>query len=583
MPETTTPPPHTSGVAGHIPMTPLQLSYLAGRDAAFELGGTGTHTYAEFEIEASLEEVQWTMDRLVARYEALRLVFDRTRGTQHVLSDPGPVPVHTLDLRDLSREETREELTRLRREQGAAARDPESWPLFGVTLVSLDPRTTQRRGQLLCLDLDGLSLDLFSVLSLRAELLELLRGEPVPDQRHEAPGAHRGQSHGEHSEHELLRLIQHVQQESAERAPSATGYWNEQIPLLPPPPRLPLISSPEAGIVTKFTTRRAHLSARQLTRISRLAKSAGFSEAAFWLAALSETMAEHCGQRRFSILVPCSVRHLLPEGHRKALGPFSSFVPVGVDWTSKPLQERLRKLRTAMLMAVAHHPGAGVELVTELAARHGRAGRSVLPVVLTVGTGLYEEGPDHDEPVFTASQTAQVYLDFRIFDAADGGVRLEVDSVDEVTGEELAQSLLAGFLSSAQRLADELKGDAPGGVELPGETAHLSWEPCVTPRGALEKVLASAVAECTGCFPVGRHDPLLDLTVGLKGLDNLVLSINDRLPGLSLTRMDLLAHSHIADLAGALAEDIPNIDDIAQASVEADQMIASYANAGEDP
>lgn len=100
-----------------FPLTPIQAAYLLGRGDQLDLGGVSAHSYVEYRLPtvfvalhgASLMSrvVGRIVDQLVARHDALRLVFDIASQTQRVLrnDDVPAYSVRSIDLREESDEE----------------------------------------------------------------------------------------------------------------------------------------------------------------------------------------------------------------------------------------------------------------------------------------------------------------------------------------------------------------------------------------------------------------------------------------------------------------------------------------------
>lgn len=254
----------------------------------------------------------------------------------------------------------------------------------------------------------------------------------------------------------------------------------------------------------------------------------------------------------------------------RAMGPFSTFVPVGIDWSAGSFHDRAGALQRTLWRSVANHPGAGPELVAELARMHGAGGRALLPVVFTSTLGLpLPDGPGPGRPRYTASQTAQIYLDVRLFDD-DGGVRLDVDTVDELFGHDDARTLVDELVDTARRTLDgPALWDRP--ASLP--TARAVWRPCVRPVTALDTVLVECIESVTGFFPLGIDDIITDLGVGLERADAVATEIASALPGTDVGRRDVLGGGTIANLGALLRARTPHIDTVAELSLEAARLM----------
>lgn len=546
--------------AASYPLTAVQRALLAGREPSFELGGVSTHTYAEFEGHFDIDRLRRALALVIARHDALRLVIDDRRSTQQVTTEPGPMPLRVVDARDLPADDVAGLIDEVRREFSHLIRPADASPPFGVTLVRLDETAS-----LMCLDVDGLTLDLQSVLLLQREIIRAYDATGAVSESSDAPERVSAPTPG------VLETSRAVDERWKTEEAKAVAYWSEAMPKLPPPPRFPLRTRPSEVGIPRFHTRSRHIDAHMWEEMKATARAHRLTPTALWGAILSEVVAARTRGNRFTITVPCTRRVPLHPDMNRMMGPFSTFVPVGIDWSSGSFHDRAGALQRTLWRSVAHHAGAGPELVADLARMHGAGGRALLPVVFTstLGLPLPDDGPGLGRPLYTASQTAQIYLDVRLFDD-DGGVRLDVDTVDNLLGHDDARALVDDLVDTARRTLDE---PALWDRHASLSTAHSVWRPCIRPAAALDTVLIECIESVTGLFPLGIGDTIADLGVGLERADTIAAAITTALPGTHVGRRDVLGAETIAKLSALLRTRTPHIDTVAELSLKAARLV----------
>ena len=136
-----------------FPLTPIQQAYWVGRQTG-SAGGVAYHIYCESEgsaLDPQRLEASWRA--VIARHEALRLVFTPD-GYQRVLPKVPDYVLPVEDLRALDEEARERRLVQVRAELSSACRSLEDWPLFEFRVFLLPGGRVR-----CCLDFDSLCLD----------------------------------------------------------------------------------------------------------------------------------------------------------------------------------------------------------------------------------------------------------------------------------------------------------------------------------------------------------------------------------------------------------------------------------------
>lgn len=85
-----------------FPLSPIQKSYLVGRDPVYDLGGINTHYYLEVELDETLDvtRLQNAWNEVIAHDDALRLVIS-AKGTQRVLESAPTYSIEVVELKSI--------------------------------------------------------------------------------------------------------------------------------------------------------------------------------------------------------------------------------------------------------------------------------------------------------------------------------------------------------------------------------------------------------------------------------------------------------------------------------------------------
>ena len=209
-----------------FPLTQIQQAYWVGRQAGYA-ASAAYHWYRESEGSAvDLQRLQASWRVVIARHEALRMVFT-SDGHQRVLPNVPDYVLPIEDVRALDEEAREQRLMQVRAELSSACRSLEEWPLFEFRVFLL-PGGRARY----CLDFDLLCLDGASLQIIFHDWKRL----------YEDPGS------------ELPALMPRgfeaivragIAARGTETHQSALAYWKSCCPSFDPVPALPLAISPD--------------------------------------------------------------------------------------------------------------------------------------------------------------------------------------------------------------------------------------------------------------------------------------------------------------------------------------------------
>ncbi|MEE3922531.1 AMP-binding protein [Micromonospora sp. BRA006-A] len=296
--------------------TEVQRAYWLGRRPEFTLGGVGSHWYWEFEGEqVDLERFEEAFNRVVARHDMLRAVFDDD-ARQRVLPE---VPRYRITVTDAGGDAYPIAVERMRDDLAHLVHDPAAWPMFAVRAVRSADRT--RIG----LSLDFLVLDALSIMIVLADLAELY-ADPA------AALPELGIT---------FRDCVVAGDPDPQRREAARRYWTQRLPHLPPGPRLPLARDPRQVDRPRFTRREGRLNDQAWSRLVARAAEHGVTPSTVVAAAFAAVLGRWSATPDFTLNLTLFDR---PATHPDI--PASSVTSPRCCWSrTRPNRESLRRRR----------------------------------------------------------------------------------------------------------------------------------------------------------------------------------------------------------------------------------------------
>ncbi|MEV0006394.1 condensation domain-containing protein, partial [Micromonospora sp. NPDC050980] len=432
----------------------MQHAYWVGRAGEQALGGVGAHFYNEFDgRQVDPSRLERAVRALVRRHDMLRARF-LDDGRQQITPDgawPG-LTVH--DLRDRTPAERDRRLGELRDTLSHRSLRVDRGEVFDIQL-SLLPEDHTR----IHVEIEMLVADAHSFRVLLADLAHLYDrpDEPLPPIDYSYP----------------RYLAVHARRREAARQ-SASVYWRDRLPDLPGGPELPVAVAPERVSGHRVTRHHHWLPGTDRDRLAARAREHGVTLPMVFLTAFAEVLAAWSSRQRFLLNLPLYDRTPYHPDVPLLSGDFTNLLLLEVDATDEvPFVDRARRLHEQFTRDVAHSAYSGVDVLRDLA-RH-RVDRAVLaPVVFTSALSLGELfGADvrtrFGDPVWTSSQTPQVWLDNQVTER-EGGLYLNWDVVAELFPAGVSEAMFDAYVGLLHRLVD---GDWSAPVGLPAGQAAV--------------------------------------------------------------------------------------------------------------
>ncbi|MBR1692653.1 MAG: AMP-binding protein [Lachnospiraceae bacterium] len=430
-----------------FPLTDVQYAYKIGRADGEVLGGVGCHAYLEFtgrEVSAGKLKNAWK--QLMEHHPMLRARFLQD-GTQVIMDRPYEERLTIRDLRNNS--EWEKELLRIRRELSHRKLKVEEGQVAGISLSLLPGGETK-----IHFDVDLLVADVQSLQILLRDLADAYAGKALPETSRDFNFA--------------KYLSKQKEEEKSEQA-EAKRYWDDRLADFPIGPQLPLRKHPSEVKQSRFTRRILELSKAEWDVLCRRAAKEQVTPAVLLLTAYAMVLERWSRTKRFVLNLPFFNRRTEQEGIEDAVADFTTLLLLEIDMRqNRTVSELLKAVSGQLAEDMKHVAYSGVSLQRDWARLHG-GGQSIAPVVFACNLGSPLVGSEckrqFGELTYMISQTPGVWLDFQVYEEADG-IRLCWDSVDELFPEGMISDMLQSldkvlhmFMQETQDPAFELLPD----------------------------------------------------------------------------------------------------------------------------
>ncbi|WP_223206495.1 non-ribosomal peptide synthetase [Streptomyces xanthii] len=398
-----------------FPLTPLQESYLIGKEPELQADAAGCHLYREFDVPAlDPDRLRDAWQRLVEHHDMLRSVV--TDDGRVRISDRAPeweMPVRE----SADRAAFGATATAVRARMSHHLFPADACPPFAVE-VTLGPDGTGRvHFGIDAMVTDGQGLDLLTA------QWEACYADP----RHTLPAPAASLS-----VRDCVVALDAARGGAAHRRD--LEHWVRRLGELPGAPGLFTDAEPERGAglsCVRRSSRTARLAPGEWDALRERAQALGVSPTSLVLTVFTEALDRHGDQRPYSLVVTTSRRPHLPSGADLLVGPFTATTFVeAVPSGRHSFEEAARLTHAGLWQAVEHSSVCGVSAQRALRGRD--AGPGPLPVVFTSmldTAGRPRERGFGAAPVYAVSQTTGVWLDHQMWEQ-DGALHVRWDTAD---------------------------------------------------------------------------------------------------------------------------------------------------------
>lgn len=420
---------HAVEGSAEFPMTGVQLAYLNGRNASFELGKYNAHYYFEIETPYSAEELEDAVRKVVKKHDAFRAVF-YPNGMQKVLEK---VPDYKIQVEKSSPQDFENDAQKIRKELSHHVYAHDKWPLFTFRILESGPK------RLLFVSFDLMVCDGDSMQIFFSDLGKILRHGNF-------------ESHLGYSYERYLRDLSHSKDEK--RYAEDKAYWQERIPNLPEYPHVPLAQ--KISSCTEYSMERLQtvIAKKTWAHFKEAAKAHRVSPAALLCTIYAKVLSHWSNQNHFTLNLTAFERKPFHSDVEKIIGDFTKLLPLELLMDEKDLWKSATDVQSRIMDGLEHLSYDGTEIMRELSKSRGLFGKAVLPVVFTC---VLFDAPENYYEILgklrhSISQTPQVFIDNQI---AEMGQKLYInwDVVKELFHPEIIRQIFTDFVENIRYVA----------------------------------------------------------------------------------------------------------------------------------
>lgn len=408
-------------------LTDVQRAYLMGRDDIFQLGGTSTHGYYEYEVELDLQRFLVALNKVIASQPMLRAVMV-PGGKQKILPRTTEYRMEIVDARAFSEEEYQAYILEERKKYSHEIFHPYTWPLFRIKAV----RRTDTKS-LLMFGIDLLIMDASSVLIFK-DLVMSAYFNPDMEQK-ETDFCYR----------DFVTGLQECKE--SEQYEIDKKYWKEKAAAFAQAPQLPLRKKIEEVHKPRFKRLELKLEQGIWKRLKQHCREKGVSPSAAIFTAYAKALSFYSNQWKGAINLTLFNRYEFHPDIYKLVGDFTATMLLEYDFsTSDILWEQVKKIQNQIVESLEHRLYTGIEFGRDIKIAQKLGKQVSVPIVFTstLTGGDATQYKDFGKQTYGISQTSQVYLDCQLMEY-DQQLFLSWDYMYELLDEKMMQELFENF------------------------------------------------------------------------------------------------------------------------------------------
>lgn len=413
-----------------FPLSPIQKSYLVGRDPVYDLGGINTHYYMELEIDETIDinHLEKAWNEVIAHDDALRLVIS-SKGTQHVLET---APKYSIEIIEL---ENAEQRLQKRTEWSHHIYPLNQWPFFTMR-VSRIPNSKD----VLHFDFDCMIMDAWSAKIALSQMFKLYSGETV-----------QWIDYG--FKDYCNDLIAYEKQQDYSQA---EAFWKSKINDLACEPDLPYARPLSEIHNHRFSRISGELSVDEFALFQQKCREYRTTPAAVISTAYLKALLNF--SKNDSLTINSTIFNRLPlhKDINSVVGDFTNIAFITLSKKCKNFLECVQSVQKDMWQLVRFHTYDGTKI---LRFKEGLSPmRAQMPIVITCvlenGQKSNSDMPDGLRQIYALSKTPQVVLDYQVTNF-DGRLSVNWDYAEPAFTPETLKKMFAANIGLLKRLLTE--------------------------------------------------------------------------------------------------------------------------------
>ena len=376
--------------ADSFPLSPIQKSYLVGRDETYDLGGINTHYYLELEMNSQInvEMLSKAWNTVIQKDDALRLIIF-SNGRQKVLSN---VPEYKIEEVTFA---TQAERLQKREEWNHHIYELAKWPFFTMRVSHVAGKK-----DVLHFDFDCMIMDAWSAKIAIFQMFKLYRGEEVkwPTYTFE----------------EYCKSVQDF--EAKQDYSAAEAFWKSKANELVCEPKLPYAKPLSEIHHHRFSRLIGSLDVNEYKALQLRAREYRTTPAAIISTAYLSTLLKYSKDDALTINSTVFNRLPLSKEINEVVGDFTNIAFLTLSKKSPNFLSSLQAVQKDMWQLVRYHAYDGTKILKFKEGLHPM--RAQMPVVITcvLDGGKSLGGNSEMRQIYALSKTPQVVLDYQVTD-----------------------------------------------------------------------------------------------------------------------------------------------------------------------
>lgn len=411
-----------------FPLSPIQKSYLVGRDDAYDLGGINTHYYMELEWNGTLiaDRLEASWNTVIAKSDALRLVI-LPNGTQYVLKS---VPKYSIEIITLKSAEERQEK---REAWNHRLYETGKWPFFTMRISRLKDAK-----DIIHFDFDCMIMDAWSAKIALSQMFKLYAGEPVQWPRYSFREYCRDAAKGKRDDSE------------------AESYWKSKADGLVAEPDLPYAKPLSEIHHHRFSRMSGSLSVEEYGLLQKRCREYRTTPAAVICTAYLKSLLEFSRDDALTVNSTLFNRLLLHEDIHSVIGDFTNIAFITLSRNAGNFLKCAQSVQREMWQLVRFHAYDGTQILKFK--KNLRPMRAQMPIVITCvlegGRKTDSDIPEGIKQINALSKTPQVALDYQVTDF-DGTLSVNWDYAAPAFTPETIQKMFRANIGLLKKLLDK--------------------------------------------------------------------------------------------------------------------------------
>ncbi|WP_367387265.1 amino acid adenylation domain-containing protein [Bacillus vallismortis] len=415
-----------------FPLTGIQLAYLVGRDATFEIGGSATNLTVEFEMDVEMDRFNLALQKLIDRHSILKtIIFEN--GTQRILQDDVFYSVEPVDLSEANEQQIEESILSVRNHMISKIIDPTQWPLFELKAFILP-----NKNKYFCLNIDPLICDDSSMKILIKEFKQFY------------DNPHLDLSELSYNFRDYVLASNKFKSSSLYKKDEK--YWMSKLDEFPSAPALPLKCKPSEIIKPKFNKCADFLEKENWSKLKLQARNRDLTPTSVLCAAYAYVLAYWSNQSHFAVNLTVFNRLPFHEDVKKMVGDFTTLMllDINAENAMESFWDFAAKVQDTLLEALEHRHFDGVDFIRSIGKKNQMNKQAIMPIVFTSvlsenSEDSFDQLVDFERIKFFSTRTSQVYIDNQVYEL-NGGLYITWDYVEQLFDAKIIESMFEQFI-----------------------------------------------------------------------------------------------------------------------------------------